>query len=103
MQLFNQGNRKIICSIGEIEPKQLFEVKDKEAKILLGLYANEIVEPSAVPVKGDNKEVEGLKAEIDVLKADIDALKADLEAITAERDALKAEVEAAKKAEEANK
>ena len=96
MQLFNQGNRRIICSIGEIEPKQLFEVKDKEAKILLGLYADEIVEPSAVAVKGENKEVEGLKAEIEVLKA-------DLEAVVAERDALKAEIEAAKKAEEANK
>lgn len=96
MQLFNQGNRKIICSIGEIEPKQLFEVKDKEAKILLGLYADEIVEPSTIAVKGENKEVEGLKAEIEVLKA-------DLEAVVAERDALKAEIEAAKKAEEANK
>lgn len=89
MQLFNQGNRKIICSIGEIEPKQLFDVKDKEAKILLGLYGGEIVEPSTVVVKEDNKEVESLKAEIQILKA-------DLEAVTAERDALKADLEAVK-------
>lgn len=99
MQLFNQGNRRIVCSAGEIEPKALFEVKDKEAKALLALYAGEIVEPPVVAAASDNKEVEGLKAEVEALKAEIEVLKADLAAVGAERDALKAEIEKAKKAE----
>lgn len=78
MQLFNQGKRVIIAQVGEIQPGQIFEVTEKEGKLLQSLYATEIVEPPVLTVKEDKN---------------LELLQADLAAVTAERDEAKKQLE----------
>lgn len=96
MQLFNNGERKIVLKDQTVEPKSLFEVTDKEGKKLMELFANEVVEPSTI-VKDDAKgDLAKIKAERDEAIAKVQELEtqlADFEAIKAERDEAKKAIE----------
>lgn len=98
MQLFNNGERKIVLSNQEIEPKTLFEVADKEGKKLIELFAGEIIEP---PVAGNNNgSLEELQNDLAKVQAERDEANdriKELEAQLADFDAIKAERDEAKK------